>query len=80
MTHNNVIDQHFQSVQILGRGKVLKGADADVTFCNADQNTARQALFAVNSVASSDRGERATGGNAECSHCFADQVFPQYGP
>ena len=42
VTFDDVVGERADAIHVAARGKVLEGADADVTGCHADQDTARQ--------------------------------------
>ncbi len=79
MTANGVLGERADPLQVsLGR-EVLEGANPDVAGGYPCEDRAGQRGLAVYRFAGSHHCEAARGGDAECVHRLADNIFPQHG-
>ena len=75
---DDVIGQPPHALGIAARREKLERADANVAGGDAGEDGPGQRRLAHHALAGHDSGERARGGNAECRHRLADDVFAQH--
>jgi len=73
-----MVCQQPECVQVLMRCEELKCADSDMALRYPGQQTARLCAFAYYPFAAGDRSQDSGAGNAQCRHCFADDILAQY--
>ena len=79
VSFDHVLREGGEGVDISACGEVFKGADADVTFCNAGEDGSGQGCFSEHEVACGHCGEGTGGRDIERVERFADEVFSEHG-
>ncbi len=79
MPLDGVIGQCSHGFRVAVRGEVLEGADAEVTRRHAGEDGTWQDRLAYHRLARGDCGKRASCGNTQRGHGFAEDVFAEDG-
>ncbi len=75
MLADDVISQFPHPVELVPRGEILEGPEADVAGAEAQQCRGRLDLLALDRQVAPDDRERAGGGNAQPVHRLAAEVL-----
>src|SRR5699024_7342415 len=78
MSRNRVVRQCFETRNIFANSQVLKCADPYVAGGDTRDQCTGKLGFAVDLLAGGDQRERTGGGDPECVHCLADDVFAHH--
>ena len=80
VTIDHVAREAFNGLDVAARGEILEGPDADVTRCDAGQDSPGHRAFSKNTFTRQDGCERPRCRNPQRMHCFADEIFAQDRP
>src|SRR5487761_2514933 len=80
MTPDCVVRKPTYGLNVIARGKIFKGSDANVACSNAGQDRPWQWHIAIHKFPRGNNCQSASGWNAEMVHGLAHQVFTQHWP